>query len=96
VLTFEIVGEFDLTMVPVVRERLLNFVANSGEDISVDLSQVSFMDSSALGVLVAARRRARRTGIDLVLHAPRPNVWRVLTVTGMDKVFDCTGSPAEA
>jgi anti-sigma B factor antagonist len=96
VLTFQIVGEFDLTMVPLVRDRLLSFIASAGEDISVDLSDVSFMDSSALGVLVAARRRARRAGIDLVLHAPRPNVWRVLTVTGMDKVFECTGIPAEA
>jgi anti-sigma B factor antagonist len=95
VITFEVSGEFDLAMVPRAREELLELIsANPGETISIDLSQVSFMDSSALGLLAGAQKRAQRTDVDLVLHAPRPSVWRVITVTGIDRVFECTDTPS--
>jgi anti-anti-sigma factor len=94
VLTFAVSGEFDLERVPDIRKHLTTLVAASpGATITIDLSQVSFLDSSALGVLVGVRRIAQQTDVDIVLHAPRPNVWKVLTITGMDKVFECTDVP---
>jgi anti-sigma B factor antagonist len=53
----------------------------------VDLSEVTFVDSSGLGVLVASRMLARELGGDLALIGPQPNVATVLEVTGLAAVF---------
>jgi anti-sigma B factor antagonist len=55
--------------------------------VVVDLSEVTFVDSSGLGVLVASRMLARELGGDLALVGPQPNVATVLDVTGLAAVF---------
>lgn len=45
---------------------------------------VTFVDSTGLGVFVAASRRAARIGCSFVLRSPRPNVLRTLRLTGID------------
>jgi anti-sigma B factor antagonist len=56
--------------------------------IGVDLAGVSFIDSSALSVLVRAHERARSKGDHLQLLRPSPPCVKVFTITGLDRVFD--------
>jgi anti-sigma B factor antagonist len=95
-LKFDISGEFDVAMAPMVRRRLLDLIAdNPGETIEVDLSQVTFIDSTAIGVLVGAHQSGQVTNGAITLHAPTPTVWKILTIMGLDKYFVCTGPPTE-
>jgi anti-sigma B factor antagonist len=71
----------------VVREALLE-VADDGspERIVVDLSEVEFMDSTTLGVLIEARTRlANRKGF--LLAAPGLETRRALQISGLDRHF---------
>lgn len=71
-------------------EELRRVVAESESStpLTINLSQVSFMDSTGLGVLIGALTRSRETGSRLVLEAPSPRVNRLLSLTGIADQFE--------
>jgi anti-sigma B factor antagonist len=79
-----ITGEHDLSTAPLLRQRLDGLIAE-GAPVVVDLSPASFVDSSILGAILDARRRADGAGMGFaVCHANGPDpVGRVLDVTGL-------------
>jgi anti-sigma B factor antagonist len=88
-------GELDLYNAPQVREALTDACGNSSERIVVDLSEVEFIDSTALGVLIEARRRLdnRRA---FLLAAPGLATRRALEISGLDRHFSVHNSVSEA
>lgn len=80
-------GEIDVSTAPELRERLLGVAQNGNEVVVVDLSQVTFLDSTALGVLVSALKRFREGDGDLRLVVATGSVTKVLAITGLVEVF---------
>jgi len=79
-------GELDLYNANEVRSALLEEAANAPERIVVDLSQVQFIDSTALGVLIEARSKlANRRAF--LLAAPAAETRRALEISGLDRHF---------
>ncbi|MGH2911594.1 MAG: STAS domain-containing protein [Solirubrobacteraceae bacterium] len=75
-------GELDLASEHVVEERLVAIEEQGPTRIVIDLSGLTFIDSSGLRVLLLADSRAREQGFELVL-APGPEpVQRVFEMTG--------------
>src|SRR5207302_9285393 len=60
-------GELDVNTAPELREQLARLVNEGVRHIVVDLAQVSFVDSTALSVLVSALKRLRQADGDLEL-----------------------------
>ncbi|MGI5324041.1 STAS domain-containing protein [Actinomadura nitritigenes] len=79
-------GELDIASTPSLRERLHAALADAGPRVVVDLSGVTFCDASGLALLIDARRRIGPGGT-VVLAGPRPQLLRLLRVTGLDRVF---------
>ena len=87
--------ELDLYNAHLVREALAEAMARSPERLIVDLSEVLFVDSTALGVLIEARSKlANRRGFLLV--APGVETRRALEISGLDKHFAVHASVDEA
>jgi anti-sigma B factor antagonist len=92
-------GEIDLRIHNELR-RVLWHEVDSGHDLILDLTQVEFVDSTALGLFVGALKRAR------MLHAPRkPSVIlviadshteRVLNITNLDRLFTIVSTVEDA
>jgi anti-anti-sigma factor len=78
---FVLRGELDASTCRGLAERL---TAPPGFLVVVDLSDLTFMDSSGLGAIHAARRMAIKDGGSLVVSRPSPIVSRVLEITGLD------------
>jgi anti-sigma B factor antagonist len=79
-------GELDLYNAQAVRETLLECCDRSPERLIVDLSEVRFIDSTALGVLIEARSRlANRRAF--MLAAPGLETRRALEISGLDRHF---------
>jgi anti-sigma B factor antagonist len=79
-------GELDLYNAHEVREALLECCAEAPQRLVVDLSAVTFIDSTALGVLIEARTKlANRRGF--LLAAPGLETRRALEVSGLDRHF---------
>ena len=80
-------GELDVNTAPDLRERLARLVNDGVRTIVVDLGEVTFVDSTALSVLVSALKRLRQADGDLELAAPNPSVRRVFEITGLTRLF---------
>lgn len=88
-------GELDLYNAEEVRSALLEACADEPALLVVDLEQVRFIDSTALGVLIEARSRlAERSGFRLA--APGLETRRALEVSGLDRHFLVHDTVAEA
>jgi anti-sigma B factor antagonist len=62
----------------------------------VDLTQVTFIDSTGLSALVTAEKHFRRLGRKLRLVVSHPAVLRVFEVTNLDEIFDIFPTLTEA
>lgn len=80
-------GRLDVSAVPDVRLALHAAIDAGVGDLVVDLSAVEQMDSTGLGVLVGAHRRAGRAGRTLVLRDVSEPVARLLLRTRLDRVL---------
>lgn len=80
-------GEIDVHTGPALRDHLLSAFSQGEDTVVVDLSQVSFLDSSGLGVLVTAHKRARTTNGELRIAACRPPVSTIFQITALDRAF---------
>jgi anti-anti-sigma factor len=83
-----LVGEMDVAAAPVVRERLRDVIERGPGNVVIDMRSVAFLDSSVLGVLVAARKRAFLNGVRIILRSPSPSVRQVLSLTALGSFFD--------
>jgi anti-sigma B factor antagonist len=82
------VGELDLSTSPRLRSVTYDLALESSSALILDLTQVPFIDSTALGGLIALRRWtfARSSRLVMIVE-PRSVVDRVLKVSGLDKTF---------
>ena len=80
-------GEIDLDNASDLSEVALAAMQEIGPSVVLDLSGVTFMDSTGLKVLLAVHKRAELAGGRLVLAGPTRSVNRVVGITGFDQMF---------
>jgi anti-sigma B factor antagonist len=80
-------GEVDIYTAPRFKEDLLALIDEGATDILVDLTQVEFIDSTALGVLIGGVKRLHPLQGHLLVIADSRPVLKILSITGLDKVF---------
>lgn len=83
-----VTGEIDIANAPKLHERLVRAFDVPSSEVIVDLSKVSFIDSTGLGVLVNARQRSRNNGSSLKLILPHGQARFPFEVTGLAELFD--------
>ena len=76
-------GEVDSTSAPVLRQHLETLLDGDVREFTVDLGQVTFLDSAGLCVLAAAHRRAVRQDVTMRVLASSRAVIRPLQITGL-------------
>ena len=81
-------GELDVQTSIHLRRLLCQLLAAGDRRIVLDLTDLAFVDSAGLGVLVGGLKRARQREGDLALACPRPTVANVLDMTGLSTVFE--------
>jgi anti-anti-sigma factor len=89
-------GDLDIATVPELRERLLDLPGPGVRLLIIDLSGVSFCDVAGLAVLIGTQRRATARGIVIRLAAPRPQVIKLLRITGLDHRLTICATLADA
>jgi anti-sigma B factor antagonist len=80
-------GELDLFTAGRVKSGIDEAAAVGADTVVIDLSESSFIDSTALGVLVQETKRLEGRGHSLVLVTNDPRTRRVLELTGLDRVL---------
>jgi anti-sigma B factor antagonist len=95
-LVFKLRGSLDLATAPTVRAALSEATEKDKHDLIVDLSHLEFLDSTGLGVLIGAHRRAAERGGSLRLIVSDGPISRLLNITGLIGVFSAYHSIDDA
>ena len=91
-----VTGEIDIYTAPMFKQAVVNLVSEGNKDVIIDLSGVTFMDSSGFGTLLGATRRLRPSGGGLHLAGPNSTIQRMLRLTRLDSIMRIYDSPEEA
>ncbi len=87
VVVVTVTGEIDVATAPALRERLYAIIERGGSRVVVDLLAVTFIDSTALGVLIGALKRCREHGTSMHLVVAEARILKVFEITGLTDLF---------
>jgi stage II sporulation protein AA (anti-sigma F factor antagonist) len=82
--TIALAGEMDLANAAEVERELIRAESTNATRIIIDLSELTFMDSTGIRLLITAHARSRDNGDRLQLIRPPARVFRVLCIAGVD------------
>jgi anti-sigma B factor antagonist len=82
-----LLGELDLATAGLLRDELARLAADGATQVTLDLAELVFIDSTGLSVLISALKRLRDQGGDMALRSPTPGTRKVLEITGLTEVF---------
>lgn len=85
-----LLGELDMATADRLRDELARLSGDGAVLVTVDLSDLAFIDSTGLSVLISALKRLRQQGGDMALRSPTPGTRKVLEITGLTEVFAIT------
>lgn len=81
-------GEVDVATAPDLREHLASIAeSGDGRPVVVDLSGVTFIDSTGLGVLISTRKRCEDDARPLAIVIVEPRILKVFEITGLTELF---------
>ena len=80
-------GEIDLAYADKLRQLGEGLITDYVGTVRIDLSEVTFLDSTALAALVSIRNKTIAHNCVLILEKPVPRVLRVFQLSGLDDVF---------
>jgi anti-anti-sigma factor len=86
--TVYLTGEIDMDAKGAVEDALTSGLRGQVSRLDVDLTAVTFLDSSGISSLVTAWRGARERGVAFGLSPSTPEVERVLEITGIREMLD--------
>ena len=80
-----VVGEVDVSCALQLRDALDCALEEQIASLEIDLSEVPYIDSTGIGVLVGGAHRASDAGVEFVVTHPQRNVARVLSMLGVNE-----------
>src|SRR5947209_10768497 len=89
-------GELDLFTAPELRTKINDTIDEGARELIVDLSDTTFLDSTGLGVLIAALKRMRSCSGELVIVDSTSNLSKTFRVAGVDQIMTIVSSYDQA
>lgn len=89
-------GEIDIASAPRLKRQLIELAHGAPTAIVIDMSDVSFMDSTGLVVLSLSRKQLEHNGGKLILAGLQPQILRLLQLAGLDDVFSIVSTRPQA
>lgn len=87
-ITVEVSGEIDVASTPALRSYLNDCLSQGYTEITLDLTSMSFIDSSGLGVLVGVINQLRQQDGRLIIRNPPPIAVQVLRISGLTSFLE--------
>lgn len=92
----DVAGEVDVYTAPQLDEALTGLIDTGKFNLVVNLSDVEFLDSTGLGVLVKALKHARENGGSLAVVATHDRITKVFKITGLDSAISLHAAVEDA
>ncbi len=91
-----VAGDVDFDVAPELKQRIVGRVEAGDRRLIIDLSEVGFIDSTAIGVLVAALKRLRDAGGSLMVVCDNEDVRSIFATVGLESVIPLHRSDKDA
>lgn len=89
--SIELEGEVDVYTAGKLKEVFELVIDKKKEDIKIDADKLEYIDSTGLGILIGALKKLKQENKDIIISNIRPNIGKLLKITGLDKVFIIEG-----
>ncbi len=96
VVVLDVSGELDLYTSPALQDALRGLLTEGRTRLIVNLSETTYLDSTALRILTAARQQSQEAGGNVGLVYTQPPIDRLMTITGLKDLFPVFPSEADA
>lgn len=80
-------GEIDVYTSPSLKEKILELIEKGNKSLIINLQDVSYIDSTGLGVLIGGLRRCKEKNGDVYLIYSNPRLKRIFEITGLNNSF---------
>jgi anti-sigma B factor antagonist len=89
--TIVVAGELDASAAPALRAALGRAIEARVSEVIVDLTETTFVDSTAIGALLAASKQVRESEARLEVICTNPNVLGIFEIVGLDQLIPVSG-----
>ena len=86
-----VIGELDVSTADQFKEYLYKLIDKEIRSIRVDLSNLDYIDSTGLGVMIGVLKRIKVQNKEIYIESPKDNVKKIFSITGLDKIFKMEG-----
>ena len=86
-------GEIDIYSIEKFRETIEKEMQTKVPEIILECSELSYMDSTGMGVLIELRNKTKEMGQRIIVMNPRPNIKKLFALTGVDKIIEVIDAP---
>ena len=84
---FKLIGEVDISNAQYFKKQLETALAEARQNITIDLDELSYIDSTGLGVIIGAYGSIKNDGLAIKVINPRDNVKKLLNISGLSKIL---------
>jgi anti-sigma B factor antagonist len=84
---FKLIGDVDISNAHQFKDQLEAALNVAKQNIVVDMSELNYIDSTGLGVIIGAYGVVKKAGLSIKIRNPRDNVKKVFTVSGLTKLL---------
>ncbi len=83
----QLTGEIDISTAEKFKELLFSIIDTNNKNIRLDCSDLVYLDSSGLGIIISAYKRAKEKDIEIHIHNLKKNIEKLFTITNLDKIL---------
>jgi anti-sigma B factor antagonist len=84
---FKLIGDADISNAHQFKQQLETALGAVRQNIVIDLSELNYIDSTGLGVIIGTYGAIKKDGLSIRLRSPKDNVKKVITVSGLSKLL---------
>ena len=81
------IGRLDGTTAAAAEREILGLLVDGVSSITIDLSELDYVSSAGLRVMLVSAKAAKAKGGKVLLLSPKPAIMEVLTISGFDKIL---------
>jgi len=83
----KLAGEIDISNVNLVKNQLEAVLEEAKQSIEIDLSELDYIDSSGLGMIIKIYGAIKKDGLSVKLINPKDSIKKLLIISGLDKIL---------
>lgn len=89
--TYQAIGRLDSSTAAATEKNLLALLAGEVHTIEIDMSQLDYISSAGLRVLLVSAKAAKAKGGKVVLSGLKPQILEVIKISGFDRIISVQG-----